>query len=353
MRKQFQPSQFNGCKVLVIGDLMIDEYWWGEVERISPEAPVPVVSVLEEAFTLGGAGNVINNLVALGANVFAAGVIGTGQDGDILIEKFKALGLETQGIVRVQDRPTTRKTRIIASNQHIVRIDRESKSSISIETAEKLADYISNKIKESDIVVISDYAKGVLTPDLLKHIIFSINESGKIGIADPKGLDYTKYSGLTLITPNKKEAALASRIDIVDESSLIQAAEVLSNKLQIPRILITCGKDGMMLWQENTPPCMIQSQARQVYDVSGAGDTVISVLSLCLATGMSFEESAIIANVAAGIVVGKLGTATITSKELSDALNPSIDVLFKNNLRQLKNLVINTILKPTRDSGDN
>ncbi len=310
---------FETCKILVVGDLMLDQYVWGAVDRISPEAPVQVVSVNREDYTLGGAGNVINNLRALGATVFAASVIGDGPDGDRMIEAFSELDVETDGIVREEGRLTTRKTRIIAGNQHVLRIDRETRKGITEKTLNHLADYLDQRIPDSDLLLLSDYAKGLLSPRFLSRIIGIGRNHGRQVICDPKGLDFTKYAGVGLLTPNRKEAAVASGIEIEDDQSLKRAAEKILSATQAPRLLITCGAHGMVCFERGKRPHLIPAKARQVFDVSGAGDTVISVLGLGLAAGLSFEEAAALANTAAGVVVAKVGTATVTREELASA----------------------------------
>ncbi len=316
----FDPVQISNCRILVAGDLMIDEYLWGDVERISPEAPVQIVEVNHEQFTLGGAGNVINNLVALEAKVTAVGVAGTGHDGNLLIEMLKKLNVNIEGVLQDPKRPTTRKTRIIASNQHVLRIDRETKREISDHTCRLLVKKLEEQIPQADIVLVSDYGKGTLTKTLLSLLVKICKYNNKMIIVDPKGLDFRKYSGVTLITPNKKEASLASNVEIKDESTLLQAASILLEKVEMEKLLITCGKDGMVLFEKNTPPYRIHTKARQVFDVSGAGDTVLAVVGLAVASGASFGQAASLANTAAGIVVGKMGTATVTQKELAAAM---------------------------------
>ncbi len=313
-------SLFDGCRVFVAGDLMIDEYVWGKVDRISPEAPVQIVSVEKEEFTLGGAGNVVNNLAALGARVFVAGIIGTGPDGARLLKMFKDIGADTKGIIKDPERPTTRKTRIIAANQHVLRIDRETTVKISHKSYEKQMEFFTKKIPDVDVVLISDYGKGFVTRELIKNLALLCEKHGIKAIADPKGLDFSKYSGVTLITPNKKEAGLAAGIEIKDKNTLVKAAKRLFDKTEISNLLITCGKDGMVLFEDPQKYYSIPAEAKQVFDVSGAGDTVLSVLGLCAAAGVAFPEGAKVANTAAGIVVGKVGTATVSKKELSSAL---------------------------------
>jgi len=332
-------SKFDRCNILVVGDLMVDEYLWGEVERISPEAPVQVVTIKEEDFSLGGSGNVVNSVVALGAKVSAVGVIGTGTDGQLLLNKLNELGVDIAGIFQDSNRPTTRKTRIIASNQHVLRIDRETKESISEPAFEAIAKYLEDKIPDVDVVLISDYGKGLITEALMARLIAAAQKHKKITIADPKGLDFSKYSGVSLITPNKKEAALASGIEVVDEKTLIEAGNKILQRVGIDKLLITCGKDGMVLFDRNKAPYKIRAETRQVYDVSGAGDTVLAVFGLAVASGISFEDGAVLANTSAGIVVGKVGTATVSRQELSSALKHDDISLKHKDLSELPILI--------------
>ena len=312
--------RFADCRLLVIGDLMIDEYVWGEVDRISPEAPVQVVSVVREDLTLGGAGNVVNNLRALGGQVAVAGVVGTAADGNRMIAMFEHLAVDCRGVVQEAERPTTRKTRIIASSQHVLRVDRETKRDISAASFDRLVAFIEAVMPEIDIVLVSDYNKGLVTRDLIARITALAGQHGKYIIVDPKGQDYTKYRGATLLTPNRKEASLASGIEIRDDASLEKAAARIMASAGIEKLLITLGKNGMALFESGRPVYRIATRARQVYDVSGAGDTVLSVLGLALGAGASFQESVRMANSAAGIVVGKVGTAPVSIEELTSAL---------------------------------
>ena len=321
----FDISKFERCNLLVVGDLMVDEYLWGNVDRISPEAPVQVVSVKEENYTLGGSGNVANNLIALGANVSLAGVIGSDRYGHLLLAKLNELGINTEGVIEDPERPTTRKTRIISGNQQVLRIDRETKKDISQQTFDVILNYIERVMPDVDLVLISDYGKGLITADLLNSLTSIVKKYKSFSIVDPKGRDFSKYSGVSLLTPNKKEAALASGIDIVDESTLIKAGNKIVETVKIENLLITCGKDGMVLFEDNKKPYYITAQARQVFDVSGAGDTVIAVLGLVIASGASFVKAASIANTAAGIVVSKVGTSTVSKNELLSALTPGYD----------------------------
>ncbi|NOX32291.1 MAG: D-glycero-beta-D-manno-heptose-7-phosphate kinase [Deltaproteobacteria bacterium] len=313
-------DDFKKVNVLVIGDLMIDEYLWGSVDRISPEAPVPVVCVEKESHALGGAGNVIHNLVAMGAKVMAAGTAGTGNAGRMIFEKIKDLGIKTDGIVSEAKRPTTLKTRVIASNQQVLRIDKEIKKNINAATLEKLVKIIENKILRADLVILSDYDKGLVTKDLVCEVVKLSRKYNVLTIADPKSLDFLKYKKVSILTPNRKEASLAANMDIKSRQDLFAAGLKIMEKVKLLRLLITCGKDGMVLFEKGREPYTIESKARQVFDVSGAGDTVISLLGLGLATGASFKESAMIANAAAGIVVAKVGTATASIDELANVL---------------------------------
>lgn len=313
-------NDFKNVKVLVIGDLMIDEYLWGRVDRISPEAPVPVVCVEKESHALGGSGNVIQNLVAMGAKVSAIGTAGTGKAGKMIFEKLQDLGIETDGIISEPERPTTLKTRVIASNQQVLRIDREIKKDINADTLKKLVKIIENKISEVDLVILSDYDKGLITRSLVQQTVKLAKKHNVLTLADPKSLNFSKYEHVSILTPNKKEASLAANRDIKTEKDLIAAGQKIMSQVKLDRLLITCGQDGMMLFEKGSDPYTIESRARQVFDVSGAGDTVISLLGLGLAIGASFRESALVANAAAGIVVAKVGTATPSIDELIKAL---------------------------------
>ena len=309
-------NDFQDIKALVIGDLMIDEYLWGSVDRISPEAPVPVVSIEKESHALGGAGNVIHNLVAMGAGVSAIGTAGTGKAGRMIFEKLEDLGIETDGIISEPQRPTTRKTRVIASNQQVLRIDKEIKKNINNNTLEKLVKIIENKISDIDLIILSDYDKGLVIKELIQQTVKLAKKYNILTLADPKALNFSKYELVSTLTPNKKEASLAANMDIKSNQDIFAAGEILMDKIKLDRLLITCGKDGMILFEKSKKPYIIESQAQQVFDVSGAGDTVISLLGLGLATGATFKESAMVANAAAGIVVAKLGAATPSMDEL-------------------------------------
>jgi len=316
----FDISKFNQTHLLVIGDLMIDEYLRGEVDHISPEAPVPVVAIKNQDYTLGGSGNVVNNLIALGAKVSVLGVIGKGEDGKLLLSKLDALGANTRGIIQEPGRHTTKKTRIIAEHQQVLRIDRETKKGISASAFKNIIKHAEKIIPDVDVVLISDYGKGLINRSMIKTLVQIAHKHNKTTIADPKGLDFTKYAGVNLLTPNKKEASLASGMEITDATTLAEVGQVLLDKSNIDKLLITCGKDGMVLFEKDRKPSKMATKAREVYDVSGAGDTVLSVLGLGIAAGLPFKAAVSLANTAAGIVVGKVGTAAVTQKELLQAL---------------------------------
>jgi D-beta-D-heptose 7-phosphate kinase / D-beta-D-heptose 1-phosphate adenosyltransferase len=258
-----------------------------------------------------------------------------------LLDMLKKLKVNIEGIIQDSQRSTTRKTRIIASNQHVLRIDRETRKEISQNTYELIVKSLENQIPQTDMVLVSDYGKGTLIRPLLSRLVELCKTNKKMIIADPKGLDFKKYSGVTLITPNKKEASLASNIEITDDHSLSQAAILLLEKVKLEKLLITCGKDGMVLFEKNVRPYRIYTEAKQVYDVSGAGDTVLAVLGLALATGATFKQAASLANTAAGIVVEKIGTATVTQKELASAMeSDGTGISFKyKEIFELKALV--------------
>jgi len=333
-------SKFEQTHLLVIGDLMIDEYLWGEVERISPEAPVQVVAVQSQDYTLGGSGNVANNLRSLGARVTVMGVVGQGSDGQLLQDQLNAIGADTKGVVQESGRHTTKKTRIIAEHQQVLRIDRETKKDITKQTFNRIIEHAEKIIPNVDLILISDYGKGMVNRTMIKKLVQIAKKHNKTTIADPKGLDFTKYAGVSLLTPNKKEATLASGREISDDMSLAEAGQILMNKAGIEKLLITCGKDGMVLFEKDGKPFKIDTKAREVYDVSGAGDTVVAALGLGMAAGLSFKQAVSLANTAAGIVVGKVGTAAVTPKELLEAINrATADPVPKHkNLKELSEL---------------
>ncbi|WP_456323361.1 D-glycero-beta-D-manno-heptose-7-phosphate kinase [Hydrogenimonas sp.] len=308
--------RYETCKpsVLVVGDVMIDHYVWGKSDRISPEAPVPVVDVTDMTEVLGGAGNVVNNLVALGANVTMVTAMGDDEDGRILARKLGEIGVCADSLVVENGRVTTRKSRIVASHQQVIRFDFESRTPIAEETEKKILASVQRALPDVDIVVLSDYGKGVLTTALTKRIIRLAKEAGVAVIVDPKGDDYSKYEGATLVTPNKKEASIATGIEIGDRSSLEAAGFGLRENLMLDHVLITLSEDGIAIFDETMR--IVPTVAREVYDVTGAGDTVLATIGFVLAAGGDIDEAARIANAAAAVVVGKLGSATASWDEI-------------------------------------
>lgn len=307
-------------QALVVGDLMLDEYLWGSADRISPEAPVPVVDIRRQDLRLGGAGNVLNNLATLGCRVQVVSVLGEDVDGLTLRKKLDERGLSIEGVHSQPGRITSRKTRVLASNQQMVRIDRESKEPISEAMERRILEYVGAYIGEVDVVFLSDYQKGVLTEKVLQGVISRARTAGIPVVVDPKGSDYRKYRGATLLTPNRKEAQLATGIAIDDEASLCRAGRALQQDLDLQALVLTRSEEGMSLFLHDGQHVHLPTQAREVYDVSGAGDTVLSVIGLGLACGFSLEESAALSNIASGVVVGKVGTSTVSPREILEAV---------------------------------
>lgn len=307
-------------RVLVVGDLMLDEYIWGKVERISPEAPVQVVEVRRDDLRLGGAGNVINNLVALGAKVAVASVLGNDPDGRLLLQQLERLGVDTAGVVLAEGRITSRKTRVLASNQQIVRIDRETRAEISADQERQLAGHVRTALPSCQVILVSDYLKGVLPESLLQTIIAIGREAGVPVVVDPKGENYHKYRGASVLTPNRKETQIASGVTIHDEPSLCAAGRALRAELDLDALVLTRSEEGMSLFFCDGREEHMPTEAREVFDVSGAGDTVLSVIGLGLAAGLTLETAARLSNVAAGIVVGKVGTSTVSPAEILDTV---------------------------------
>jgi len=300
--------------ILVVGDLMIDHYLWGGCERISPEAPVQVVDISKETTVLGGAGNVVNNLITMGATVSVASVIGDDAIGKELSIMLKSIGVKTEGLVTQHGRHTSKKSRVIASNQQILRYDKESKENIEMASVEKILMALKKDLFLYDMIILSDYGKGVLRTELTQGIIALSREAGKRVIVDPKGRDYTKYRGAHLLTPNKKEASEASGIEIKDDSSLRKALLWLKDECALERSMITLSEDGIAIFEEDV--MRFPTVAQEVFDVTGAGDTVIASIAFALSAGRSIEETARFANLAAGVAVGKIGSATVTLDEI-------------------------------------
>ncbi len=307
-------------RCLVVGDLMLDEYLWGKAERISPEAPVQVVDVLREELRLGGAGNVVNNLAALGAQVSVCSVVGDDPNGWSLLQEFGKMDVAVDAIFLDPTRRTSRKTRVVAANQQIVRIDRESREALPTSFESRVCDWVAAHAGEFQVIVLSDYNKGVLTPSVIASIVASAALSGTPVLVDPKGNDYGRYGGATLLTPNRKEAEAASGVAIRDVTTLTQAAGIIMDKAGLQHLLITRSEEGMSLFSKGGEVVHIPTVAREVFDVSGAGDTVLAALAVGIASGCAMAEAARLANVAAGIAVGKLGTSIVTPQEIIDVV---------------------------------
>jgi len=306
--------QLKFPKLLVIGDLIIDHYLWGSCERISPEAPVQVVNVKSESVVLGGAGNVVNNLKALGANVDVISVIGGCEVSGELKNLLKNIEVDSQYLITQEGHTTSKKSRIIAAQQHVVRYDRESTDEISIESQKSILESFTSIINNYDCVLISDYGKGVLTCDLTKSLISIANKARKKVLVDPKGLDYSKYKGAYLLTPNKKEASEATQITIKDDESLAQAIVQLKTECDLDISLITLSEQGVAVYDDALR--IHPTVAQEVFDVTGAGDTVLASLGFALACGYQIDDAVKFSNLAASIVVGKLGSATATLNEI-------------------------------------
>ncbi len=304
-------DNFKGKKIGVIGDLMLDQFIFGDTERLSPEAPVPVVVFSKEIYTLGGAANTAHNIASLGGDVFLVGVIGKDTGGSQVLKQLKNIG--SKGVVVLKDRQTTHKTRIVSQGQHIVRLDKEQSSAISKEAEKKIISVISANIKNWDIVLISDYNKGVVTPNVIANILKLAKKNGKKVIADVKPANAQYFKNVFLLVPNQKEAFLIS-----GSSDAKTAGKIIQKNLQC-NVLVKQGADGMTLF-ENNKTTSFPAKAKEVFDVSGAGDTVLATLSLALCAGADLKEAAMIANHAAGISVGKVGTATVLPEELKEDL---------------------------------
>lgn len=315
-------SKLKDANILVIGDIIVDHFIWGKVSRISPEAPVPVVNVTNENLLLGGAANVLHNIYDLGGKAALCGIIGDDDIGSHLLELLEELSSPTRGIIKSKNRPTTIKTRVIAQSQQVVRFDREKTGKPSGANITKMVEFITKNIDKFDAVIISDYNKGMVSADLMQHLQHCLSQHPHIPIiVDPKPAQAHRFQGVNIITPNHYEAETMSGIMINDEKSLKQAGDKLLNNLNIDAVLITQGEAGMALFEKDKALFTIPTVAKEVYDVTGAGDTVISSLTLGLTAGLSYAEAATLANYAAGIVVGKVGTATASRMELLEAVS--------------------------------
>ena len=302
--------------ILVIGDLMIDHYIWGSATRLSPEAPVPIVNVKNESTTLGGAGNVVQNLVALGATVSIAGVIGNDAAGIQLIEILGNEGVDTNLIIKDNARHTTNKTRILVGSHQLVRVDREITDPLSIELENELLNKLSSQVSKADIIIFSDYNKGLFSPPFTQRLLKLANEHHKKVIIDPKGLNYDKYKGAYLIKPNRKELAEAAKTEKINNINDIQeAAKTIFEQTKTAYLIVTLSEEGMAIVTERGIE-LLPVKATEVFDVTGAGDTVIAAIAYFIACGLSVEDACELANHAAAIVIRRIGSATTTVSEI-------------------------------------
>jgi rfaE bifunctional protein kinase chain/domain len=306
-------AKFSQVKVLVVGDVMLDRYWWGTVDRISPEAPVPVVRLKNSDIAAGGAANVAANIAGLGATPYLVGLIGNDREAEELKGALEARGIDPRHLHALDERPTTVKTRVVAHNHHVVRIDSEHSEDIGAEDSEKLWQRIGPMVETVDVVLLSDYAKGTLSSAVLGRLIAACRAQNKPLLVDPKGRDYRKYAGATLLTPNRSEAVHAAGLE-----DLEQAAEKLIADVELASLLITQGEHGMTLYTKGEASLNFPAVARKVYDVTGAGDTVIATLAVALAAGHDLARATRLANIAAGLVVEEVGTTVIDLARLKE-----------------------------------
>ncbi|MBI2485693.1 MAG: D-glycero-beta-D-manno-heptose-7-phosphate kinase [Deltaproteobacteria bacterium] len=339
-------ENFPKLRILVIGDVMLDRYFWGDVQRISPEAPVPILKVSGENLSLGGAANVAKNLRSLGATVEIFGIIGRDGEGENLIALLKQIQIDSKGIISDLKNLTATKTRLIAENQQIARIDKEETSPISDKVKNHIMRAFTKSVEENTPhgIIISDYAKGLIREDLSNEIIQLARRKGIFVCIDPKGKDFNKYKGANVITPNQKETEELCGFPIEDDKTLKRAAEILIEQTDAEGVLITRGRHGISFYVKGTHEIKtIHSDAREVFDVTGAGDTVVSAFTLSYITSKSWEDSVRIANCAAGIVVGRIGTATVTQQELSERFNYS--QYLSNNKILTRDLLSKTVFR--------
>ena len=310
---------FENCTVIVIGDVMLDRYFWGDVERISPESPVPVVRVNKKTLTLGGAGNVAKNLKGLNCKQVLLGVKGDDSNGSSLQDILNKEDIKNH-LIPIINHPTTTKTRVLGQNQQLLRLDEENSKEIPKKILKELLDCFDKALPEANVVIVSDYGKGIFQFDVTQHIIKRCRSKNVAVFVDPKGISWERYSGATCVTPNKAELNLIAPFPENDETMLENQAKKTVEKYDLDFMLVTRGPQGLSLFQSGRPAMHIATHAREVYDVSGAGDTVIASLSAAFGSGLKMSEAAALANIAAGIVIAKVGTQPILESELKQAL---------------------------------
>lgn len=318
-----QLKNFSKVKVLVVGDVMLDRYWWGSVNRISPEAPVPVVHLKETSLVAGGAANVAVNIAGLSATPVLVGIIGDDKEAELFPDLLNNSKISADNLIKLPNHQTTVKTRVVAHSQQVVRIDQESRLKISNIEEDKIWERIEDLIEQVDLILLSDYNKGFLTENLIKRLITKAIENNKLVLVDPKGKNYNKYWGATILTPNLREIIEACGLEETDAASVESAGVKLLELLGLRALLITKGEEGMTLLEKDKKPFHLPARARKVYDVTGAGDTVIATLAVAIGAGLSLAESSDAANTAAGIVVEQVGTSTISFDKLNDAMSLS------------------------------
>jgi D-beta-D-heptose 7-phosphate kinase/D-beta-D-heptose 1-phosphate adenosyltransferase len=317
-------SKFSQVKVLVVGDVMLDRYWWGNVDRISPEAPVPVVRLKSSECTAGGAANVAVNVAGLGATPYLVGLIGEDEEGKELKKALNEKGISAADLRALPGRPTTVKTRVVAHSHHVVRIDSEHTDELDPQQSDSVWKGIEGLIDQADVVVLSDYAKGILSEHLLPRLIEQSIARSKPVLVDPKGREYKKYKGATLLTPNRMEASHAAGLDADGVEGLSRVARKLLDEVGLESLIITQGEHGMTLYSKEKETVNFPALARKVYDVTGAGDTVIATLAVALGAGCDLPTAARLANIAAGLVVEEVGTTAIGLEQLRQAAEHSV-----------------------------
>ena len=316
-------NDLSNATVIVVGDMMLDVYWWGSATRISPEAPVPVVRKTSSTETPGGAANVAINVAGLGAKPVVFGMLGSDDEAGHLRSLLSSAGLNVAGLMSVPDHHTTVKTRVVANGQQIARIDQETARPLPPELEKEFIDRLTKRIETADAIIVSDYAKGVLSDTVLASIVTTAKQFGKNVLVDPKGKQYAKYKGATIITPNRREAAEACNLDEHTPDLVERAGKTLLEEYKFDAVLITQGDAGMTLFQQNKQPVHFPTAARTVFDVTGAGDTVIATLATALGAGASLESATELANIAAGLVVEQVGTTSVDLAELRRAVESS------------------------------
>lgn len=317
-------DRFSQCTILVVGDLMLDVFLWGDVRRISPEAPVPVVEVRRESHLLGGAANVVRNIVSMGGRAQVVGVVGNDVFGSEIRQLLQQARVSCFGVITVDDRPTTVKTRVIAQHQQVVRVDREEVRPHDARTTQTLVRAMEGAAGQSDAVIVSDYAKGLVCSEIMDAVRALAAQRNIPVFVDPKVTHTDLYHHVTVVTPNTQEASAMSGVSVGDEASLETAGRILLEKLQCRHVLITRGPEGMSLFDAGAPPFHIPTVAQKVFDVTGAGDTVIAAMALAASAGLGMREAAALANTAAGIVVGEVGTAAVDHARLRSALTDGV-----------------------------